>query len=290
MKPIVFAPLLIAACSSSPNPVALESYCDEYSRVTCGAAQKCGCLDSLTSAFCPTQMKDECKDEVVTVAQQGKRSYDAAAAGRCLSELDAVLGECSSALLEERMPGSCDQILVGKVKAGGACGSSEDCAAPLECLTSVCTEMPGENQKCLASSRCAADLYCGADDLCHRPNAQGGACPTGSEACADNLYCDTRTMTCQPPIASGESCAHATSECDDDLYCSSAKTCAPYPGLGQSCTASSSVCADGLYCDSKKVCQAQLASGATCTGSDQCLSEECSKGVCTTDTNSCPFL
>jgi hypothetical protein len=279
---------LAAACSGS-GPVPLERYCEEYAKVTCAAADHCGCLDDLTRQYCTSFQASECQDDVVAPVQSGTRSYDAAEAGRCLSGLRGVLGDCS--VEGDYWPEACDRMLVGLVPAGQACAGDDECVPPLECQSSVCTAMPGDGQPCLEGSYCAADLYCGEDDSCHVPRGRGGACPEGDEACADDLYCDSRTTTCQPMLGSGESCAHASWACGEDLYCSPAtSTCKPDPGAGGDCADSSGTCAEGFYCDGAMVCQATKPGGAACADDEECRSYDCADGACSDATATCPFM
>ena len=259
------------------GPIAFESYCDDYARMTCDIAQSCGCFAAGMYNFCLTYQKSSCHDDVEVPVQGGRQAYDPVAAGQCQAELQAEAEDCS--LADATWPTACDDMLVGQVAEGGACQGSDDCVPDLDCLGDHCIALPGDGQACHPDYGCASGTYCGSDQVCHHEQAAGGPCPEGGSACGDGLYCSSASTTCQPYPGLGESCADSYS-CEGDLYCSSAsQTCLPYPESGQSCADSNS-CADGLYCGDDLVCHPELPAGGQCTGSEQCQSGSCTTSVC----------
>jgi len=282
-----------AGCSGDDEgggPIPLESYCTRYASVTCDAAARCDCLGGIPVELCRTFQRSECADDVEAPVRAGRRSFDAAAAGDCLAAIGRIIGDCS--LDGDDWPGPCDRMFVGLVAAGGDCTDDLDCRAGLECWSDLCTALPREGTACLDGSYCATDHFCGGGGLCHAVRRAGGACPEGGEACADDLYCDTRTDVCAPYVASGGACGHASWACDDDLYCSPAtSTCRPVPGVGGDCADSSGDCAEGAYCDALMTCRARLPAGASCADSEHCLSDDCVGGFCEpVSGGDCPFL
>ena len=260
-------------------PIALESYCADYAQLACDLASACGCLGGIPESYCMTYEKGQCHDDVEAPVEQGRRAYDAQAAGDCLDGLRSLVEGCS--IVSFDYPAACDAMLIGQVQPGGACQDSGDCVDGLECLGGLCRSLPSEGQACDPQYDCASSLYCGSDGRCHAPGGPGAACPEGSMACADELYCDPRDSVCAPLLGEGDGCGHATWACGDGLYCSSAsQLCLRYPGPGQSCADSYGECADGSTCGTDSVCHAQLPTGASCTSDSQCLSDTCSSGSC----------
>ena len=270
--------------------VSFDSYCDDFAQMTCDVAQQCDCLGGLSIDLCISYQTMGCDDEVTEPVEAGRMSYDPARGGQCLTQLRAIISDCS--LEDAYWPDACDLMLVGLVSEGETCDGDDECQNELECYDDECVQVPTANQSCHPDYDCADNLYCGDDDICHPYRGDGQPCPEGDRVCDDDLYCDSRTVTCEPYITSGGSCTHAPWDCDDDLYCSDAsETCLPYPAVGLDCAGSDGDCADDLYCDENDVCRAQGDAGAGCSEDEQCVSDECADGVCEADQESaCPFL
>ena len=251
----------VAACGGGGGPVAFGSYCDEYARITCNAAQRCDCLGGYTVEMCLAVMLPDCRDSVETPVNSGRMSYDAAEAGRCLSGVKSIIGDCS--LEGDDYPASCDTMLVGNVPAGQECGEDGECRPGMKCRNDACAAMPGDGQPCLDGSECAGDLYCGQDTQCHSHKGRGENCAEGSRVCGDELYCSGASQTCQP-----------------------------YPGSGRSCVDSYGTCAGELYCDAAdRICREPMPAGSLCAGDEQCHSGDCAGGVCAEAAEGdCPFL
>jgi hypothetical protein len=280
---------MVGACSGSGDPlqdlapvdpIPLASYCSDYAQMTCDVASQCGCLDGINISFCLSYQSAQCHDDVEAPAQEGRRRYDAQAAGECLDELHAIVEDCTIGD-DVEYPAACDAMLVGQVEAGGACVDGADCVAGLECLGDQCRQLPTEGAACDPEYGCASDLYCGQDGLCHSPGGPGASCPEGSMACADELYCDPRGPVCAPLLAEGDSCGHATWACADELYCSPAsQLCRSYPGDGEDCGDSYGQCIDGYGCGQDSLCHPLQPAGQGCASSAECLSDSCDNGAC----------
>jgi len=264
-----------------------ERYCDEWAEMACELAERCDCLGGYGVELCITYARMDCADEIEAPVQSGRVTYDAHAAGRCLSASYDIARDCS--LEGARWPDACDQMLTGAVPQGGYCEGDQECISPLECYDDACVALPQAGQACHPEYSCAMDLYCGSSGLCETYKPQGQSC--ADAYCDDDLYCDSRTDTCQPYLGTGQDCSYDTYACDDDLYCESAtQTCRPYPSWGQPCADPYEDCADDLYCDSDKVCRPQGQGGARCSDSRECLSWECNGEVCEPDENDiCDF-
>ena len=292
---IVTAAMLGPGCSSDDGegevpakPVALEDYCDLYAEMGCAAAQACDCFGDLGLSYCQSYLSSECQDEVVAPVEAGRMGYDGQDAGRCLTEIQLIIADCS--LDGDDYPQACDRMLTGLVVAGDSCDSDEECAVPLECVDGICTLLPGDGEACL-SGWCADDHSCGDDGICHRYALLGGSCAGGIQ-CQDGLYCNEQGNLCEPYLDQGDSCAQTSWACDDDLYCSpSSQTCERYPGVGQSCADSSGTCLGDAYCDPNEICRAQSPAGSGCSDDQQCLSYDCVDATCQAEgANGCPFL
>jgi hypothetical protein len=275
------ATLALGACGVSPIPIA--DWCARYEQVICGAAENCGCFDATTRSLCSTYAKMECQSQVDGV-NAGKMAYDASQAGQCLHDLDAIVSACSVHSPDTTYyPPACEKMVVGALAEGAPCDLDNQCQPGLWCEAQLCAVLPKDGQACV-NQQCGVELFCGNDSVCHAHRAQGGACPEGSNACADKLYCDPTTTTCQPLLGVGGDCSLAGWACSGGLYCSTAaKLCTPDPGEGASCAEAG--CADGLFCDySTHICQKKRGAGQVCSDNEECqgncVSNKCSQGSC----------
>ena len=274
---------LASGCETEgASPVGLDAYCGEYARIACDFARRCDCLMGATEEMCRMLMQGECTGEVVTPVNDGRRSYDADAAGGCLAGWRSALADCSLDGFD--LPAACERMLTGTRPAGGSCDGDDDCLPALECYDAACVVPPGAGDACLDGTYCPGDLFCADDERCAAARGSGRPCPEGDLACADGLYCDNRSTTCSALGRAGDSCAHDNGSCADGTYCAFLDgVCRALPGNGEDCTQSSGACADGLYCDSAgRVCRPLAAAGQPCTEDGQCLSDTCDAGVCTT--------
>ncbi|MBI5502214.1 MAG: hypothetical protein HY907_18365 [Deltaproteobacteria bacterium] len=289
--PVLAALVLAGACGDAGSaPVGLESYCASYARIACDFGRRCDCLMGFTEEMCRSVMAAECTNDVVTPVNEGRRSYDADAAGDCLAGLRTILADCN--LDDVDYPMACETMLSGTTRAGGSCDEDGDCLPVLECYDNACIAAPVAGEPCVDGTYCPGDLFCADDERCAVLRGPGQPCPEGDGACADGLYCDNRTATCSPYGGVGAECRHDNGSCADGLYCAFVDgVCQPLPGDGGDCTQSSGACAEGLYCDpAGRVCHPQLGAGAGCTDDGQCLSDFCDGGTCSTPADDrCPL-
>jgi len=270
----------IACGGGSTGPISVDDYCDEYADMICRAAERCDCLQGFTVEICHAYVRPGCVDEVEDPVNEGRYTYDASAAGQCLAELERAARDCSTE--GDEWPESCDRMLQGALDAGDPCDDDDECRGALECHDDRCTALPRDGEACFADETCAEDHYCGSDDSCHAYPQRGESCADSHGDCAgSDLHCTESTQTCQPYPRQGESCADSYGDCADDLYCTeSTETCQPYPRQGESCADSYGDCDDGLYCDASSICRAQGGANAACSDDEQCLSWDCSGGLC----------
>ena len=279
------------ALSASAEPVALEAYCEKFAEMTCAVAASCSCLDGIPLSYCHSFQHADCVGDVEEPVSAGRRGYDAALAGECLLELEAIISDCS--LDDAYWPAACDAMLPPRVAAGGACESNGDCLGGLDCHEELCAALPTEGLACLSGGTCADDHFCDAANVCRRERGPGQPCPEGGVACADGLYCNPLDATCEPYLLAGQACAHATYACASELYCSPAtSTCRPYPGLNEDCIDASGSCRQGLFCDAGGTCRSEFPAGGSCAESSQCQSGSCVANVCEppSEPDACPFL
>ncbi len=291
---LVASLLALAAAPGCGNegsgPIAFGDYCDDWSRTVCDFARRCDCLAGGTVEMCRTLMGNQCANDVEAPVDAGTRTFDAAAAGDCLSWYRSILSSCTLGDLEGG--DACDRMLVGTHAENDSCDVDDDCLPALECYRGRCARMPLAGEACLDGTTCAADLFCADDERCAAYRTQGQPCPEGDLACADGTYCDARTTTCEPRLRSGEDCRHDNAACADDLYCSIVNgVCQPYPAAGGDCGDSSGACAEGFWCEAvSRVCRALLPDGEACTDDAQCVSDTCTTGTCApTPQDNCPY-
>lgn len=84
------------------------------------------------------------------VADNSGKTYDAAAAGRCLDAVEVALQSCQK--LEDQTTGvACANIFLGSVPVGGACKDDTDCANGASC--GFDSNNPAGGSVCLAQAR-----------------------------------------------------------------------------------------------------------------------------------------
>ena len=268
---IVFTTLLYqSAASAAPNPNG--SVCTTMTDCTSGF-----CVDGVC---CDTECNQDCKacKASLKVSQQDDGICDNASVGTGCGE-----GQCIGLNLKL---GSCDGV--------GQCqplpGTIVDCT-PHICLNNACTT------SCQSYTDCAANSYCGDDQMCHPKLANGTECssPTVCESshCVDNYCCDAE---CNSPCSW---CANP----ENPGVCGPAPQGQPIEGHG-GCLGEG-VC--GGYCDGQVLdecyypaegtscgqttCDGDTSSaGSLCDGTGQCVqqeSQECSPFGCNSDTGLC---
>jgi hypothetical protein len=138
---------------------------------------------------------------------------------------------------------------------GDSCAQLTTCGQQLSCQTSTltCAVFAGEGAACGSSQPCAAGLNCIGSTSTTPGSCQVSAtvpnapCPTGSAGCElfAGLVCNSSSMTCQSAqlVAPGQPCGdinHQTVSCQDDVKClgesgSTPGTCEQLAAVGGTC-------------------------------------------------------
>ena len=260
--------VLLVGCSSSDEgaaaPVPIEQFPQQFSSALCEAIGPC-CLDAALPYVAATCKRSATEDltSQVTYAE-GKRKYDAAAAGECLSQYKAALAKCQ--LPSDLTGGACSRVFKGTLPTGATCNYERD-----ECAVGYCQESNVNGTlvaTCVAGSSAA-------------PLPEGGRCDDGRSRCAEGLYC-TLLGLCAKKVPLGGTCV-------DNYDCQKGAYCAGQDGV---CTAqhdsgpcvSSLACSDGSYCSpfdsfNDGECLKKKPDGYACRASEECLNGICN-GTC----------
>jgi len=181
--------------------------------------------------------------------------------------------------------------------SGGACSTSQDCVAPLACLSDGKCGATSDGSPCGSNELCAGGLSCyaamgEANTGCHAPLEAGDEC-TDWRACEAGLECapdtdDPDTRHCRGRAGVGESCDYVS--CEDELACvqeGNVATCRTLQANGAACD-SPSLCVSGVCRDQQ--CSPPGAESEDCVAwhSGTCeeglycqpLSEDDSAGTC----------
>ena len=314
--PIVFA---VTDCTATVTAQFTEATFNDLERVvTDGTANYNAllgkqCVDAVEAGDCSVfdnNLPAACRQAFTgTVAAGG----DCTMAQECSdpdSRCDTSAGVC---------PGKC----APRSSAGVDCQVNEDCALGLVCakLTSKCTAPPKEGEPCggTVNEDCAGGLICVGDD---KASMTPGACQSqdtvlvaasGSDCsikhgpmCQVGLSCVITTLTadlngkCQPPGAASSACnISIPSQCPVGQFCPLTLTqalagmtanCTDLPAENDSCApnTSLSVCGKDLICDSSKTCAKRSELGQTCMRDDECVSNHCINGGCSS-VSACPI-
>jgi hypothetical protein len=264
---------------TTAQPVPLEQFSERAATAYCASIKSCCDKAQYTydAAACTTAFGQFLDQSLVKPVAGGKTSYDAAAAGTCLSQLESRA--CDSV---EPEPAACEKVFVGTVPAGGACESDTECAPP-----------PGGEADCdmvdgASSGTCVQTPRGKAGDACDTTCSQSGSTSycsssgsgsgSGSATCwtNDGLYCDGAKCAAVIPI--GGACEYEG--CVDGAYCATGK-CAAKSAAGGSCDGGWDSCATGSYCEStSKTCKPQKKAGEPCADVDDECQGYCNEGVC----------
>ena len=302
-KTVVFAGCVFVlfggACSgsSATPPVALEQFPTQFGDAYCDSLAPC-CASAhipYDSATCKNAATAFFKAYATANAVPGK-TYDAAAAGGCLSAFKALLQSCSKSD-DDTANDACAKIFVGSVPAGGACQQNSDCAGG-NCVFdpsdpnggSVCGTQTGQAHA-KAGEGCNGDCFemDGSED-CSSFGVAGGAGTAGGTAsgtgtcfASDGLFCSTRSGVCTVFAQVGQACEEEG--CVAGAFCD-AGTCAAQRDSGP-CD-SFEACSSKSYCDSAtNQCTAKKADGAACAEPSDCSSGDCSASAAGSGTQVC---
>lgn len=161
----------------------------------------------------------------------------------CAADLACVGGECVPrclGVLGSPAGQDCTDYPYYDCREGLACGYE----------SGVCEPAPGVGEHCGVNGICAEEAVCDwQSDECRSPPKTGDVCIAGQ--CAGDAWCGVDDL-CEDPRAQGEGCS-AFEQCESG-YCPNG-TCQPLPGAGKACYGA---CKGGLACVDE-VCQDPVA-------------------------------
>ena len=275
--------LLAGACSgkntNSNAGVPLGQFSTQFGSAYCDSIAPCCVAASLPydSATCKQTATAFLQGYVTN--NSGK-TYDAAAAGRCLDAVEEALHNCRN--LEDQTTGvACAQIFIGSVPVGGACKDDTDCANDGSC--GFDPNNAGGDLVCLAQARTTthAKVGAGCNGDCVSSDgvtecsgsAVGSSGVAGICYASDGLYCSPQTQVCASLAQVGTACEFGG--CVTGAFCD-AGTCAAQRDSG-SCSDGPEACSANSFCDiTSGQCAPKKAGGAVCNQSSDCLSDDCS--------------
>jgi len=236
----------------------------------------------------------------------GRIAYDGNKARSCLEILDAATSCSRQVLNAPDATATCDDVLVGKVAAGGDCFFSAECAQGgtcqmanpncdpfAACCGGTCVgggpalaagaDCSSGQGPCAAGTVCTTSADGSAATCATVVTTFGGSCATNP--CAGSLVCTPGSQLCLRPALTGEPCQPYLfgRDCDDlGDYCDwGTGLCTKAGAVGSPCDPVFVPCAGAATCDQTLgVCVALPTAGQSCaSGSGACLgSEACDLG------------
>jgi hypothetical protein len=250
--------VLTCGCQSS-GPEDGRAYCDEIVAMAKERIPACQGGDPARLSGYYEQVLGNVCDTLGASLSAGRVRFDADRAEDCTTFYSNAT--CTT-LQPERSP--CTDVYVGLVAAGGACVTSQDCAAGGLCdaqpgtCGATCTTRRQIGESCASTSGmlCVSGAACTQGKcVAQVRSVQGGACSNDydcrSGVFGNVLYCaipaGAKDGTCQP-TKSGGPCA-GRRECESKLYCASASdTCLARVRSGGACTPGDNACEPGTAC------------------------------------------
>jgi hypothetical protein len=145
-------------------------------------------------------------------------------------------------------------------------GAAVGCNDQTYCSQGACAARLANDEPCVPTvapmmpESCLLGSYCAGAGICQPFGGQGSAC-LPSSGCGEGYYCSTMVTQndvmgiCQPLLGPGEQCTLAGVE--------------------------SNPCQAGLWCSyDGGTCESKLPAGSPCVYPDECISGDCSTGVC----------
>lgn len=310
---------VVTACQCGPNPMmnppllSPSAWCERLETAFCEDQQQCRGVSAHVvcrpgwRGFGVSTFRG-CPPDLEASLDAGRVRFDGALAARCVGE--------PSTQCRISYPAECGRVVDGVVAVGGACTSSVDCAAGLECRGMACpgtcrlpqctgntvalpdggceaspqatTPTGGQllSGACGATVACASGLRCDADICVNDLPAEGDACNETTRRCQQGLSCFGGV--CIRGLSPGTACEFTTSlpdggftspvPCAFDAFCDADKTCKSAPREGEACA--NSCRGAQLTCD-QGVCRTPLSEGASCARNTECRSRQCLAGRCT---------
>ena len=241
------------------------------------------CINAIEYQSCEQAklaLPDECASAVAgTIADGGGcLEYNECASGYC--SVNFELNSCAAGTCVPAAP---------IVSLGGACASGTDrCTDGAFCNSSgVCVQLLAAGGACDSTDDCAAGLSC-ANSLCTPRAELGKPCVTDDDCASLGTYCQGApgATVCSAPAGRGQSCVYA--DCISELYCNpTTQLCGDFVAIGQPCLPGGEInCVAGATCDSSTaLCVAKSANGVSCSQGFTCASNFCTAtsttaGVC----------
>jgi hypothetical protein len=286
---------------------------------TCGNGKACLSATDCTSGSCanhvcgppPVQCTDGKKDGNESDVDCGGDTCVPCANGKmCLLPSDCASGSCANHVCATPIAGCLDGMLDGSetgVDCGGgtcpACANGKACVAASDCQSGTCINhlCASPPAQCLDNSKDGSetDVDCG-----------GGTCP----ACANGKTCSVQS-DCQSGTCMNGRCASPPAQCLDSMKdgsetdvdcgggtcpaCVSGKMCVKGTDCqsgtcsGGRCVSPPAQCLDNVKDGSETdvdcgggSCPA-CANGKMCLGGGDCVSTQCSSGICVQQSSSC---
>jgi len=246
---------------------AAKAICDSLARC-CGDAKftfdEKNCR-AVTTAVASAQLLGD--TEQADTVDQTRVAYDDQAAGECVVQL-ASKSQCGYVRPQD-VP-ACNKVLVGKVKAGGACGVSAECEGFVDGKATCDRPLNNENQQLVMGVCVSFDT-----PTVTRDHGKLG------EDCLLSCYSDQDCDYSLPPgNVAGPTSPETDTACfrSEGLFCGATGRCEALAKLGESCN-SLSGCVQGLFCNGR--CTAPHPDGATCQEDYECESDDClASGIC----------
>jgi hypothetical protein len=242
-----------------------QDFLEDRQSARCEREVRCGSFliereNASPEVDCHPQYEPPWAEEVASGVTAGRVTFDAAAAGECLSAIATVPCGQHWGSLERDPPAiaePCSRVFVPAVPLGGTCRPHHW----------------GRTPSWL--DECAGDLVCPDSDACPAtcaaPGGEGTPCRLPYVTCADGLSCLSRV--CRIVATTGRSCMDDY-DCDPaigpDLYACVAGTCeaATPRAEGESCA--DVVCGEGLFCDRTETCVVRNPEGTPCAEAVTC--------------------
>ncbi len=195
--------------------VSLEEYPTRIAETHCGMLFEC-CSSTerpgiLLEAEIDLSSEQNCKDtyaatirseipDIRRAREDGRAAYDPAAAGVCISDLEAK--SCSEVATGGFLEG-CEKIIEPGVELGGSCEGSFECKRGMCDYDSSTCRQPADGGAECSEVGCRDGYYCGASEVCKPEKDVGDTCDLGSNVCK-SAVCESGT--CAPKYGGGERC------------------------------------------------------------------------------------
>jgi len=276
-------------------------FCSTYTSTLCDFAVRCGLFDTRAGCDANLASTDTSRylcDPFRPSVHDGRITFDGAAAGSCLSQLQSG---CS-------FPTACSNtVFQGVVPVDGGCFIEQDCGANAFCDSSS-MQCPGKcNAATAGAGAVVRDPQTCQDGLhgnfyvdggffgyvCQPLSMLGGPCSNSSD-CATGTLCNRETKQCETPRGPNSVCSQMDGGIPSEGFCQPLLSCAPEQagsravcsspaGTGARCFPGiSGNCRFDLRCLAGAdggTCAPLAGQGVACTGNSDCLTTLYCKGT-----------